>query len=62
LNEALNDPELKDKINVVFKHFPLSFHDWAKPAAKAALAAGEQGAPLFWAMTDKIFANQKVKL
>jgi len=59
LNEALNDPELKDKVKVVFKHFPLSFHKEASPAAKAALAAGEQGTEMFWAMSEKMFANQR---
>jgi protein-disulfide isomerase len=37
--------------------FPLSFHQNAKPAATAALAAGEQGK--FWEMHDKLFANQQ---
>lgn len=32
-----------DKVNVLIKNFPLSFHPQARPAAKAALAAGEQG-------------------
>ena len=32
-----------DKVNVLIKNFPLSFHPNARPAAKAALAAGEQG-------------------
>lgn len=56
LKEAIKDPELKDHINLVFKQFPLSFHQNAKSAAKAALAAGEQGK--FWEMSDKLFANQ----
>ncbi len=30
-------------VRLVFKHFPLSFHPQAKPAAAAALAAGKQG-------------------
>jgi protein-disulfide isomerase len=42
---------------VVWKNFPLSFHPNAKPAANAALAAGEQGK--FWEMHDKLFANQQ---
>ena len=58
LNQVINDPELKDKVNVVMKQFPLSFHPNAKPAAKAALAAGEQGAAKFWAMSEKLFQNQ----
>ena len=31
------------KVNYMIKNYPLSFHPMAKPAAKAALAAGEQG-------------------
>ena len=43
-------------VRVVYKHFPLSFHAMAKPAAMAAEAAGEQGR--FWEMHDAIFATQ----
>jgi protein-disulfide isomerase len=43
-------------LRVVWKNNPLPFHDKAMPAAKAALAAGEQGK--FWEMHEKIFANQ----
>jgi len=57
LQAVIKDPELKDKVNVVFKHFPLSFHKDARPASKAALAAGEQGK--FWEMSGKLFANQR---
>lgn len=56
LRDLLNDSELKGKINIVFKHFPFDRHEQARPAAKAALAAGEQGK--FWQMAEKIFAHQ----
>jgi len=45
------------KVKLVFKNFPLSFHKQARNAAKAALAAGEQGK--FWEMHDIIFKNYK---
>jgi protein-disulfide isomerase len=45
------------KVKLVFKHYPLPFHKQAKPAAKAAMAAGEQGK--FWEMHDKLFEEQK---
>ncbi len=45
------------KIRVVMKQNPLSFHPNAKPAALAAMAAGEQGK--YWEMHDKLFANQQ---
>lgn len=43
--------------NFVFRHFPLSQHATAKPAAEAAEAAGEQGK--FWEMHHKLYAEQK---
>jgi protein-disulfide isomerase len=46
-----------DKVRIVFKHFPLSFHKGAKPAAIASMAAQEQGK--FWEMHDVLFKNQK---
>jgi len=60
LHEAVKDPELKDKIKVTFKHFPLSFHKDAKPASKAALAARDAGGmEMFWKMSEKLYANQR---
>jgi len=56
LRALLQDDELKDKINIVFKNFPFERMPQATPAAKAALAAGEQGK--FWEMSEKIFAHQ----
>ncbi|HRI09715.1 MAG TPA: thioredoxin domain-containing protein [Nannocystaceae bacterium] len=44
-------------VRVVFRQLPLGFHDRARPAAKASLAAAQQGK--FWEMHDKLFANQK---
>jgi protein-disulfide isomerase len=35
------------EVRYVFRHFPLEFHDQARPTAKAAIAAEEQGQ--FWA-------------
>jgi len=45
------------KVRVVWKNFPLSFHNNAKPAAEAAMAANEQGK--FWEMHDTLFKNQQ---
>jgi len=44
-------------VKVVFKHLPLDFHKNAKPAARATMAAHEQGK--FWEMHDKLFENQR---
>lgn len=43
----------KDNLRLVFRHFPLSYHDKALIAAEAAEAAGAQGA--FWEMHDLIY-------
>ncbi len=43
------------QVKLVYKHFPLSFHRQARNAAKASLAAKEQGK--FWEMHDVIFEN-----
>ncbi len=47
--------EHPDGIKIVFKNFPLTFHKAAKPAARAALAAQNQGR--FWEYHDLLFAN-----
>ena len=44
-------------VGYIIKHFPLSFHQDARPAAKAALAAGEQGK--FLEMSDLLLDNQQ---
>ncbi len=43
-------------VKIVFKNLPLPMHPHAESAAKAALAAGEQGK--FWEMADALFQNQ----
>jgi protein-disulfide isomerase len=45
------------KVRVFWKNFPLSFHNNAKPAAEAAMAAHEQGK--FWQMHEILFKNQQ---
>jgi protein-disulfide isomerase len=55
LEEALRT--YGDKVRVVWKHQPLSFHPNALPAAEAAEAAREQGK--FWQMHDRLFAAQR---
>ncbi len=45
------------KVRYVFKHFPLSFHKWAKPASYAAVAAQNQGK--FWEYYSKLYSDVK---
>lgn len=49
--------EYPGQIKVVFKNLPLPFHEKARPAAIAALAAQKQGK--FWEMYDALFENQE---
>jgi protein-disulfide isomerase len=44
-----------NKLRVAMRQNPLPFHPNARPAALAALAAGEQGK--YWEMHEKLFAN-----
>jgi protein-disulfide isomerase len=45
-----------DKIRLVYRHYPLKFHNNAETAAMGAECAGEQGK--FWEMHKAMFANQ----
>ena len=49
----------KRKLKVVFKHFPLSIHKDAKPAAMASLCVHEQNERKFWDYHDILFKNQR---
>jgi protein-disulfide isomerase len=46
-----------DKVKYVMKNYPLPFHKMAMPAAKAALAAGDQGK--YFEMVDMILDNNR---
>lgn len=48
--------EFGDDVAWVYRHFPLSFHPSARPAALASECAAEQGR--FWEFGDEMFANQ----
>ena len=45
-----------DSVKVVYKHYPLSFHKQALPAAIASMAAERQGR--FWEYHDELFLHQ----
>jgi protein-disulfide isomerase len=46
-----------DQVQLVFKHYPLSAHQHAENAARAAVAAQRQGK--FWPVQQALFENQK---
>ena len=46
----------KDQVRLVYRHFPLSFHPNALPAAIASECAAEQGK--FWEFHSAMFKNQ----
>ncbi|AKI98454.1 protein-disulfide isomerase [Archangium gephyra] len=45
-----------DRIRIVFRHMPLPFHENARLAAAASMAAAEQGR--FWEFHDALFQQQ----
>lgn len=47
-----------NKVKIVFKNFPLPFHNHAEVAANAGLCANEQGVEKFWKLHDEMFAHQ----
>lgn len=47
----------KDQVKLIYKNYPLPFHENADPAALAALCAKEQGK--FWEYHDLLFENQE---
>lgn len=55
LQRALREHD--GQVQLVFKHYPLSMHERAVPAAIAASAAHRQGK--FWEMHDTLFEHQE---
>jgi len=47
-----------EKLKIVYKNFPIRGHQFAVPAALAALAASKQGK--FWPFHDELFASAKL--
>ena len=52
-----------DKVNFVYRHFPLSFHPSAQKAAEGSECAAELGGnEAFWKYADEVFALDQVTL
>ena len=54
MNQVISD--YPEDIKWIYKHFPLAFHEHARPTAEASECAAEQGK--FWEFADQIFENQ----
>lgn len=59
-SDIIHDLQKKygDKLKIVFKNYPLPFHNHAKVAAEAGLCANEQNTKYFWKLHDYMFKNQ----
>ncbi|MEK7638168.1 MAG: thioredoxin domain-containing protein [Patescibacteria group bacterium] len=56
--KAFAEPELKGKIRLAYRYFPLSIHPNAQLASQAGQAAALQGK--FWEMHDVLFEKQDI--
>ena len=52
-------PAERDQVRIVFHHFPLPMHPWARAAAEGAACAQLQSSDAFWSMHDRLFENQQ---
>ncbi len=48
-----------NEVRFVYLHLPLTGHNWARPAAIAAVCAARQADDAFWALHDNYFRNQR---
>ncbi|HLJ49028.1 MAG TPA: thioredoxin domain-containing protein [Bryobacteraceae bacterium] len=51
-------PEEKMKVRLVFRHYPLPFHPWARAAAEVSGCVADQSTETFWTLHDFIFEHQ----
>lgn len=50
--------QYQGKVKLVYKHLPLSIHDWAEDAAVASACVYQQKPDAFWKVYGYLFANQ----
>jgi len=56
-NEVI--PGASGRAKIVFRHFPLPMHAWARPAAEAIQCVAQQDNAAFWRIHDYVFDHQK---
>lgn len=56
LQQIFSQPEYRDKIRFVFRHYPLPGHRWASLAHQAAECAHQE--KRFWDYHDRLYAEQ----
>lgn len=56
--EQIVNQDYKGKVKLVYKHFPLSFHENAERSAEAFECAREQGDDKAWQLHDIMYADQ----
>ncbi len=52
-------PAAGGKARIVFRHFPLAMHPWARPAAEAAACTWQEGEEYFWRVHGFVFQHQR---
>lgn len=46
-------------MRIVFRHLPLPFHEWARPAAELSeIVRAQRGDAAFWAFHDLVYAHR----
>lgn len=57
MNELLD--KHGEEVRLVYMHYPLPFHPWARSSALASTCAAQQADEAFWVLHDYYFQNQK---
>lgn len=59
LSAAISEkPQIRDNVRVIYKHRPLTIHNWARNAAEVAVCADLQSERAFWEVHDYFYKSQ----